>query len=374
MNRALGLVFLLGTAATAAAQAKADPKIDRLKLRKGNVLEGTITKETHKEIAIALATGGSSQVFAPSDVLKIEYGDAPEAFKRAMEDIEGSNWSDALSKINSAEESVDQKLVKAPRRWWFDPWVLYYRSLCLKETSRPGDAIKWLSKLIEKHKDARLLPDAYDLILGCYRDKGDLAGALEFMKEIEKAPDPIKAQLKKRAQKQQAEILLQQGKPEDAKPLFEQLAREADPDLKAEATAGVIRCLALSKNPADLVAYCEGVLRNQSSQPGLLLIASNALGDHHFKRRAWHEARDAFIAGAVRYPPPRGSALTREHDRALYQLARTYEALASEEKGDLARWYSKQAGRTYRELAQEYPSGRYRNEAVAKAARLDQEE
>ncbi|MBI2932475.1 MAG: hypothetical protein HYY16_12555 [Planctomycetes bacterium] len=375
MTRKIVSTAVLFLTLIAAAVAQSKGKVDRITLRNGKVAEGTIVKETYVKIEIQM--GGTAPTgYAPADVAqvgliaKIEYADMPAALANALKEIESAEWQEALAKINSAEDSVvtlKREKKPVPRAFWFEPWINFYRGVCLKELARPDDAVKSFKKLIEKQKDARLVPAAYEQILECYRLKDDAEGATAFIAEIEKAPAELKVQLKKRAQKQQAEIHLQKNEADKALPLFQELARDTDPQLRADGIVGVIRCKTLSKNPDDLIRYCEQVL-STSSDPALLLVASNALGDSHFERKQFTEAKNHYVNSVVRFHPGRGSPLTSEHERALWQLAQCYQQLASAAQDKSAKdAYERMAGRTYRELSLEYRSGRYADEAASRA-------
>ena len=93
---AMALLLLL-----AAAQA-AQPAKDKVTLKKGTVIEGAVQKDTWKDVVVQ--AGPSPQTVKADEVLKIEYSDAPLAFKSAMAAFEQEKWSDVLSALGSAEE------------------------------------------------------------------------------------------------------------------------------------------------------------------------------------------------------------------------------------------------------------------------------
>ena len=194
-----------------------------------------------------------------------------------------------------------------------------------------------------------------------------------FEKEIEQAPPEIRNELKARAKKQRAELLLDKNKYAEARKLFEEIALSPNPDMAADGTIGVIRTLMGMKDASALEAYCKKVLAT-AAQPALLLIASNAIGDDLFEKKQFAPARDAYIQSVVRFNPGRtGTGAEREHERALYQLARCYEELmkaSKDGKDDIARMCSS----AYRELSIEYSSGKYREEAAGKALRYEPKE
>ena len=359
----------IGLAALLAA-AQAQPAKDRVVPHRGNPVEGTVQKDTWKEVV--LQTAGGTQTFRPQDVRRIEYADAPLAFRGAMAQIEAEKWSEALSSLKSAEEYANSKekgVVKP--RGWFPAYVAYYRGLCELNLGRLDLAIPEFARIRKDFKDSRFLADAYTLALQAHREKGDEKGMEAVEKEIEQAPAELRAELVNQARRQRAELLYDKNRYDEARKLFEALKSSSDPETAAEATAGVIRCLRGLKDAQGLETFCNGVLTT-ATQPALLLIASNALGDLRFEKKQFAQARDFYVRSVVLHYPGRGGGLEREHEHALYRLARCYEELLEAAKDPKAREFlAQQASGAFREVSIEYPSGRYREEAVAKAAKYE---
>src|SRR5687768_17188954 len=105
MHPALLTLIVLVLNAQAAPQ---DRKKDRIVPRQGQPVEGTIVRETWKEVAIKLANGPET-AYACDDVAQIEYADMPDALTAAMVDIDTGNWQEALGKISSAEDLISGK-------------------------------------------------------------------------------------------------------------------------------------------------------------------------------------------------------------------------------------------------------------------------
>ena len=364
--------IILAALALAGQVQPAAPK-DRVILKKGAPVEGTVQKDTNREVVISAA--GGVQTIKAEEVLKVEYSDAPPAFRGAMVALEQEKWSDALNSLRSAEELFNSKeRISKPRAAWFLPYLTYYRGVCLLQLGRSADAIAQFDRIRKDHKDSRFLAEAYELTLQAYREQANVEKMDAFEKEIDQAPQEIRQEIMARAKKQRAELLLDKNKYAEARKLFEEIALSTDANIAAEGTIGVIRTLMGMKDAAALEAYCKKVLTT-ASHPALLLIASNALGDDLFEKKQFPRARDAYVQSVVRYNPGRtGTGAEREHERALYQLARCYEELmkASKDapKNDLARMCSS----AYRELSIEYPSGKYREEAAMKAVQFEPRE
>lgn len=369
----MNLALIGGAVLLAAAQA-AQPARDRVILRRGNPVEGTVQKDTWKEVVLQTASG--AQTFRAEDVRRVEYADAPPAFKGAMAHIETEKWSEALSSLKSAEEYANSKekgVVKP--RGWFPGYIAYYRALCELNLGRLDSAITEFSRIRKDFRDSRFLTHAYTLALQAHREKGDEKGMEAVEKEIEQAPAELRTELQNQARRQRAELLYDKNRYDEARQLFETLKSSADPEIAAEATAGVIRCLRGLKDAQGLETFANGVLATATPQPGLLLIASNALGDLRFEKKQFAQARDFYVRSVVLYYPGRGRGLEREHEHALYRLARCYEELLEAAKEPKAREFlAQQASGTFREITIEYPSGRYREEAAAKAVKYEPKE
>lgn len=364
---------LLTLALLAAPQAAGQPaKVDRVTPLAGPVVEGEIQKETYKEVVIK--TGASSQTIPAANVMKVDYWDAPPAFRGAMAAIEQEKWSEALPALASAEDYANskEKGVVKPRPW-FPVHLAFYRGKCQMQLGQTDKAILNFEKLRKDpaFKDNRFLAQAYELTLEAFREKGDAARMAEAEKEIDQAPGELKQTLQILARRQNAELNYEKNKYEEARKLFESITTAADPAVAAAGTAGVIRCLQGLKDGAGLDSYCKKVL-STSTQPSLMLIATNALADVAFEKKDFAAARDLFVKSVVQYNPGRGTGVERDHERALYKLGQCYEALVEAAKDPKAKEaIAAMASSTFRELSIEYPSGRFRDEAAAKAVKYE---
>ena len=362
----------LTIALVAAAALQAPAKVDRVTPKTGSAVEGEIQKETYKDVVIKV--GASTQTIPAANVQKIEYWDAPPAFRGAMASIEAEKWAEALSALASAEEYANskEKGVIKPRPW-FPVHLTYYRGLCQLQVGQSDKAIQAFEKLRKDaaFKDNRFLAEAYELTLEAYREKNDTAKMEETEKEIGQAPVELRQTLQIKARRQRAEALYDKNKYDEAKRLFEALATSGDAEMATAGTTGVLRCLAGLKDSAGLEAYAKKVVAT-AVQPALLLIANNALADLAYEKKQWEAARDLYVLSVVRYNPGRGGGVEREHERALYRLGACYEALHEAAKdAALKAAIAGMASSTYRELSIEYPSGRFREEAATKAVQFE---
>jgi tetratricopeptide (TPR) repeat protein len=348
-------------------------KVDRVVTSKGAPVEGEVQKESYKEVVVKV--GSSTQTVPAADVVRVEYWDAPGAFRGAVASAEAEKWSEAISALASAEDSANSKEKGAVKpRPWFPVHLAYYRALCLANVGQSDKALGNLEKLRKDpaFKENRFLAEAFRLTLEIYREKNDTAKMEETEKEIDAAPGEIRAKLQMLARLQRAESLYDKNNYAEAKKLYETLATAPDADLQAQGTAGVIRSLSGLKDAQGLESYAKKVLAT-STQNSMLLIANNALADQAFEKKDWKAARDLYIQSVVRYNPGRTTGgAEREHEKALWRLGACYEALLEGAKdAALKNAISGMASSTFRELSTEYPSGKYREEAAAKAVKYE---
>lgn len=368
---ASALVLFAALAPQAAQAGK-----DKVVLKAGAPIEGKVAKDTWKEVVV------NNQPVKVDEVLRIEYGDAPAAFRAALKSIEDEKWSEGLSALGSAEEHAREaekpKSTLAKPGAWFASYLAFHRGWCLLELDRFDHAILQFDRIRKDFKESRFLIRAYEFTMRALREGKDEKAAAAFdafEKEIAAAPAEAQASLRMRYSRQRAELLYDKAKYADARKLFEQLALASDPEIQAEGTMGVIKCLQGLKDAAGVDSYGKSVL-TKAVNPSILLVASNALGDVAFEKKDYKQARTWYIESVVRHNPGRtGTGIEREHERALYQLARTYEALLADAKEPkLKEDVQRMTSSAFRELAIEYPSGRFREEANAKATKYEPKE
>lgn len=368
MRTTMALLAGLLAASPAAAQSRRAAAKDKVTTVKGSTLEGKIQKDTWQEVIISV--GSSRQTVRAEDVESLEYGDTPSAFKGAMMAIRSEKWADANNGLTSAEEvaqSKERNVVKPGK--WFPSYLAYYRGLCQMNLGKTDAALKHFQTVLKDNPDFRMIEDVYGSVLRIYREKGDEKGMQAFAAQIDKAPIRLQSGLKQRLKREQAELLFDKNKYAEAKKLFEEISRSPDPEISTGGIIGVINCYRKLKDDAGLLRYCQNMAKS-SQQPAVKLIATNALGDAHFKKKELEKARDLFIESVVLHDPGRSSpAISREHERAIWRLGECYEGLLEKAKGDKAKTaLLRMAASTFRELADTYPSSGRRQDAEAKAA------
>lgn len=366
MPRAAAVLALLFSASPAWAQTKKD----RVLKHDGTVVEGNVKKDSYKGVEV------DSTAIPMEQVKRVEYLDAPPTFVAAVAAIDEGKWEDAIAGLKSAwqrvKEEKDPKQALKPRPW-FDQYYLFYMALSERQLGRFDEALGRLKAYREGNKEpSRFWVESFELSLECLREKGDIEGMTTLIASIGAAPPEVQEGLKKRADKQQAELLFDKKEFAKAKSLFDKLRSGSDALLAAEATAGVLRCLEEMKSGDELKRFCQQVLKDEGAPVGIKLIASNAMGRMLAGARDFKSALASFVDSAVRYAPPRGSGFEHDHEEALYQLGQCYREIAGAAR-DAKKYYLSAASSAFREVVSEYPSGRRREEAIRLAEQTELE-
>ncbi|MBI2898924.1 MAG: hypothetical protein HYY17_01955 [Planctomycetes bacterium] len=357
---------------------------DKVTRRDQSVVDGSVSQDSFKGVKV-----GNTEI-PPDQVLRIDYKDAPPSFTSALDAIAEGKWEDAISGLKSAWQKVKEgevdaktnKRVPWPCRPWFDQYYLFHLGYCERQLAKFDEALTHLTACREMKdghpkEPSRFWADAFELSLECLRERGkpeDLDEMTKLIATIDAAPKDLQDGLRKRARKQQAELLFDKKEYARARELFEGLQRESDPDLKAGGTAGVIKCLEELKNVEELKRFCARVLADEGVPVGVRLIASNAVA------RVLRDAKDLrgairqYVDSVVRFNPGRGSGFERDHEEALYFLGLCYRQMAADSKEATAKkYYYGAAASAFREVALVYPSGRRRDESLKLADQMDQE-
>lgn len=366
MTRLSTILALLAAASPVWAQAKKDKVLKH----DGTFLEGTVKKDSYQGVEV------DSTSMPAGQVKRVEYSDAPPTFVAGVAAIEDGKWEEAIAGFKTAWQRVkepgpgEQALKCRP---WFEQYYLFYMAVAERQIGRFDDALARLKSYREGNKEpSRFWVESFELSLECLREKGDIEEMTKLIASISTAPSEIQGGLKKRADKQQAELLFDKKDYAKAKALFDKLRSDSDALLAAEATAGVLRCLEETKSTDELKRFCQQVLKDDSAALGIKLIASNAMGRMHAGAKDFKAALSCFVDGAVRYGPPRGSGFEHDHEEALFHLGQCYRELAATAK-EAKKYYFNAAASTFREVVSEYPSGPRREEATRLAEQMELE-
>lgn len=117
--------------------------------------------------------------FSLKAVVRVEYGDAPFAFREAEQHREQARYDEA---IRLYETALRDQVCK--RRWWLEPNCKYKIALCHLEAGEPDDAAKAFQKLLAEHAETRWKPDAILGLGRVYFDQKKYGGAIGQFDEL----------------------------------------------------------------------------------------------------------------------------------------------------------------------------------------------
>lgn len=112
--------------------------------------------------------------FSLKAVARVEYGDAPFAFREAEQHREQARYDEAIRLYQTA---LRDQVCK--RRWWLEPNCKYKIALCHLEAGEPDEAIQAFQKLLAEHPDTRWKPDAFLGLGRVYFDQRQYAAAVQ---------------------------------------------------------------------------------------------------------------------------------------------------------------------------------------------------
>lgn len=361
------LAFALG-AAPAAAQKSTKPDTVMLKNNMG-VIEGTVSKDDFQEVRIKPKKGAQRTIKA-EEVARVEYGDWPQVFSVAIQQIDQGRYSDGLKSIQRAEAVIkeieeDQTRPRLRRRHpngvipkaarWV-PYSTFYKALCMRMTRDYIGASKHYQDIIDGHKNFRLIREAYVGAMRAAIDRSDPDEAKA--KAVLAAARAERARLGERLTSDlelaQIEVYIRTENFSEAQPMYEKLASSGVEAVAVQGVRGVLFCM--MKEDKDVASYCSRLMSGRSNK--VKMIASAALGEAGRRKaedsgsiKDFLKAVTHLVNATVVYYPGRGSGMEPDHEDALLTLAACYEGMASKSSATKAvRSYRTMADQTYREF------------------------
>ncbi len=147
-----GLLLLLAPAAAEAGAVITDA-IHQRTAKDPKIVRGTITAETMDGVEIVTADGKGA--LSLSSILQVDYGDAPEAYKRGHDRRDQGIYGEAITYFENAPRTPNV------RKFWIEPACLYFAGLCYLEQGKDLDAAQAkFRELLQAHPQSRWVPDA----------------------------------------------------------------------------------------------------------------------------------------------------------------------------------------------------------------------
>ncbi len=316
---ALGVLL---AAATASAQ-------DRIRLKVGEPVEGTVVSMNFKEVSYEAQPGAALQI-AAKDIMEIELdsGSKPYDYASAEDLFRRGDFGAAVKKFEAALR--DPKASDPVKQF-----ARFYIVQCSAEQQKHEEAIAAAKKMREAAPDTYFLKDSYVLQFQAARASGKPALLDEALKEFEQAASQKSVEdWKKQVELLKADLAESKGDFKTARSVFERFASDRDPQLALDARLGVLRCLGAAQDWPGLSGRAETYINDVKAKGGsqkLLLGAylgkgkALLLGEKKNKEALIELLRCAWDIG------PKVEAC-REHEEALAYAARACARYAGDLK------------------------------------------
>ncbi len=305
-----GLSLVLVAGATAYGQTT---RRDTVTLTNKQILGNvTVLTENYREIQVDTdGDGTADRTISQNDVLRVEYGDAPAAYRQAMASFRlGTQYEKALEEFKTAATSTGV-------RPWLKDYVGYYMAECLRLQAQSKPAV--LDAAVKAHRDALAAspegPFRDVLLYGLGRLLLVQDKTADAAKEFDTlSRSAVKTEYRQGGQLGLANIQAKEGRLPDAIKLYDvvvQKGEEQSADVYREAVVGKAKAMLALKQHAQGIAFLEEALKKTKSVP-LLTEGYATLGDCYYDlaesqkdpkeaRSTYKEALYAFLHVEVLY-------------------------------------------------------------------------
>lgn len=306
-----GMVLLIA-AGTGHAQARRRDTVT-LRGRQQILANVTVMKEDCKEVQVdTTGDGVADRNVSQADVVRVDYGDAPQDFRRAM----------ALFKLNRQHDKALEQFTKAASatgvRSWLKDYTAYYSAECVRrqagsDAGALADAVKRYQGILRDNSNG---PFRDGVLFGLGRtllNQGKLDDARKQFERLERSG--LKVEFKLGARLGLAEIFIREKQPDKALKQYDAALagrKTGGVDLYRQAVVGKANVLIGLNQFDETTTFLKGVLKTNRSAK-LFAEAYVALGDCHYKRAgtlkdekkvrsAYKEALFNFLRVEVLYP------------------------------------------------------------------------
>jgi len=299
-----------------------------------------VLRENAKEVQVDLNGDGAADKSVPSEeVADIQYAGRPVDYLQAQLFVKSGSYARAV-------EAFRVISARAPETSWLATYADYYRALALgrwaqSEPAKAPAAVQALSAFVSRHADSRFIYQARLNLAEAHMVAGKLTEVRRLAEAVVREKPKTRWAFGGRLLL--AGVKLRQKDAVGAARDFEAVlaaVKDRRSPLRARATIG--KGLALLAQ--DKLDQAERLLTDliETTQDGATRArAYNALGDGHFKRGEYAEARLKYLRVVLLY----FQADAVEHAKALYRAAECFRRLDE----------GKRADALFEELVRRYP-------------------
>jgi len=296
---------------------------------KTKIADCTVLSENAKEVGIDVnADGVADRVVPTEQVATVQYADRSLEYRQAVLFIESGKYAQAVTAFQAIAKG-------APGVSWQATYADYHAAVALQrwaqsDPTKAVEAVKALSAFVSRRADSRFIYPAQLSLAEAYLVQGKF-GEVRRLAEAVVGEKP-KTPWGERARLLLAQVKLSQNEAAGAARDFDAvLATVTDKQSPAWAEATVGKGLALlAQDKVDDAERLLGDLIETTKDSSVRARAYNALGDAHFKKGAFAEARLDYLRVVLLY----FQADAVEHAKALYQAAECFRRLGDQERAE----------------------------------------
>jgi tetratricopeptide (TPR) repeat protein len=281
---------------------------------------GRLVQMTSLEVTIATAV--KNETIPVNQIQVVEFDQEPLPLRNARKSIASGRYEEALSALEGIKDEIARAEIKQD--------VEFYTALAASRLALSGgleinEAGRLMADFEAKYPQNYHYLEANEMVGNLLVANMDYGKARKYFDRLGRAPWP---DYKMRAAVAVGQVLLAEGKPEEALKSFEGvLNTSADDELTRiqhlAATLGKARCLAETKRTDEAIRIANDVIAKAGpDEVSLLARAYNALGVALQKAGRTQEALFAFLHVETLYAAD-GDA----HAEALFHLAQVWQEL-----------------------------------------------
>lgn len=294
-------------------------------------LEGQVTATTPTEVT--LRQDDTTKSIPVNQIEWIAFEDEPAALRRARDFVAQQRYEEAAKALDNLRlEEVQRKEIREDIEFFR---ALSAAKLALEGSYEPAEAEKQLEAFLSTCAQSYHILAANQAAGELFMAAGQFAKAKEHYERVGKAPWP---EYKLRAAVAVGQILVAEGKPQDALKYFQYVLDSKGGNQQAAAQRSVAllgkaRCLAETGQPDEAIPLAEQVIRQADAEDHELLgRAYLVLGIALCKAGRMQEALFALLRVDTMY-----SGNREVHAEALYQLIPVWNALKKPDRAQEAR-------------------------------------